>query len=53
LSIQAAAIVVHEGVQALDVAGPVDVFAEANAYVDSTNRYETTLVGATRDMLRA
>ncbi len=53
MPIQAVAIVVHEGVQALDVAGPVDVFAEANAYVDSTNRYETTLVGATRNRLRA
>ncbi|MCO6416514.1 GlxA family transcriptional regulator [Siccirubricoccus sp. KC 17139] len=53
MPIQAVAIVVHDGVQALDVAGPVDVFAEANAYVDSTNRYETVLVGATRDTLRA
>jgi transcriptional regulator GlxA family with amidase domain len=50
---QAVAIVVHEGVQALDVAGPVDVFIEANNFLDSGNRYETVLIGANREPFRA
>jgi hypothetical protein len=51
--VQAVAIVVYEGVQALDVAGPIDVFSEANTFVDKANRYETVLVAAHRDSLRA
>jgi transcriptional regulator GlxA family with amidase domain len=51
--IQAVAIVVYEGVQALDVAGPMDVFSEANTFLDSVNRYETVLVAAHRNPLRA
>ncbi|WFU46788.1 GlxA family transcriptional regulator [Sinorhizobium terangae] len=47
------AIVIHEGVQALDVAGPIDVFAEANAYIAPENRYETVVVAADRNPLRA
>ncbi|PMS18348.1 AraC family transcriptional regulator [Trinickia dabaoshanensis] len=39
------AIVVFDGVQALDVAGPLDVFAEANAFLPDHQRYEVTLVG--------
>ena len=50
---QAVAIVLHEGVQALDVAGPVDVFAEANHHLDPQDRYETVLVAADRNPLRA
>lgn len=50
---QTIAIVIHQGVQALDVAGPVDVFAETNAYIPATERYETVLVGPHRDPLRA
>jgi transcriptional regulator GlxA family with amidase domain len=50
---QAVAIVVYEGVQALDVAGPVDVFSEANTYLDSADRYETIVVAAHRSPLRA
>jgi transcriptional regulator GlxA family with amidase domain len=42
------AIVIHAGVQALDVAGPVDVFAEANGLVDGNGRYRTVLVARTR-----
>jgi transcriptional regulator GlxA family with amidase domain len=38
------AIVIHDGVQALDVAGPLDVFKEANSYVAENCRYETVLV---------
>lgn len=47
------AILMLEGVQALDVAGPVDVFAEANAFIDARRRYEVVLVGKTRKPVRA
>jgi len=47
------AIAVHEGVQALDVAGPVDVFAEANGFVPREMGYETLLVAASREPIRA
>ena len=47
------AIVVHDGVQALDVAGPVDVFAEANAFIAASDRYETRLVAGSTAPLRA
>lgn len=39
------AVVVFDGVQALDVAGPMDVFSEANAFLPANKRYEITLVG--------
>jgi transcriptional regulator GlxA family with amidase domain len=51
--VQAVAIVVYEGIQALDVAGPMDVFSEANTFLDSADRYETVLVAADRNPLRA
>lgn len=47
------ALVIHPGVQALDVAGPIDVFAEANAFIGKDDRYETTLVARDRTPLRA
>ena len=47
------AIVVHDGVQALDVAGPIDVFAEANAFIASSERYETRLIARSTAPLRA
>jgi len=40
------AIVIFEGAQALDVAGPLDVFAEANANLPEHQRYEVSLVGS-------
>ncbi len=40
------AVAIFEGVQALDVAGPVDVFAEANAFVPPDAGYEARLVAA-------
>jgi len=46
------AIVIHEGVQALDVAGPVDVFSETNSYLPKTERYEIVLVAAHRRPVR-
>jgi transcriptional regulator GlxA family with amidase domain len=39
------AIVVLEGVQSLDVAGPMDVFTEANSFLPAGSQYEITLVG--------
>src|SRR5260221_831455 len=47
------AIVIHDGVQALDVAGPVDVFAEANGYIDAAERYTTLMIADHCRMLRA
>ena len=37
-------LVVFEGVQALDVAGPLDVFAEANRFLPEADRYSITIV---------
>jgi transcriptional regulator GlxA family with amidase domain len=51
--IQAVAIVVYEGVQALDIAGPMDVFSEANTFLGIADRYETVLIAAHRNPLRA
>jgi len=51
--VQAVAIVVYEGVQALDVAGPMDVFSEANTFLDAGDRYETALIASHRGVLRA
>jgi transcriptional regulator GlxA family with amidase domain len=51
--VQTVAIVVYEGVQALDVAGPMDVFSEANAFVNNRDQYETVLVAPYHDPLRA
>ncbi|TFV49698.1 GlxA family transcriptional regulator [Bradyrhizobium niftali] len=53
MPVQAVAIVVYEGVQALDVAGPLDVFSEANTFLDDSDRYETVLIAAHRNPLRA
>ena len=40
------AIAIFPGVQALDVAGPVDVFSEANRFIAPQDRYEVTLLSA-------
>ncbi|WP_411906807.1 GlxA family transcriptional regulator [Rhizobium mayense] len=53
MAIRKVGIVVDDGVQALDVAGPVDAFAEANVYVRPEDRYETVLIGPHRQPLRA
>ena len=39
------AIVMFDGVQALDVAGPLDVFAEANTFLAGHQQYQVSLVG--------
>lgn len=53
MTVRKIAIVVHEGVQALDVAGPVDVFAEANGFVAPDVAYETVIISRSRSPLRA
>ena len=46
------AIAIYEGTQALDVAGPLDVFAEANFLLEPYEQYETLLVAEHRQALR-
>lgn len=53
MPIRDVAIVVHEGVQALDVAAPLDVFAEANGFVASDQGYRCFLVAGRTSPLRA
>jgi len=53
MPVRTVAIAIFPGVQALDVAGPVDVFAEANGFIDAADRYETLLVAADTAPLRA
>jgi transcriptional regulator GlxA family with amidase domain len=38
-------ILIFNGVQALDVAGPLDVFTEANTFLPADHRYEVSLIG--------
>ncbi|CAB3779590.1 HTH-type transcriptional regulator CdhR [Paraburkholderia ultramafica] len=47
------AIGIFPGVQALDVAGPVDVFAETNNFVPSKDAYKITLVSSEAGAVRA
>jgi transcriptional regulator GlxA family with amidase domain len=47
------AIAIFPGVQALDVAGPLDVFAEASHFLSPQDHYEVALVGAAPGELRA
>ncbi len=42
-------LVVFDGVQALDVAGPLDVFSEANLLLPAKDHYQITLVGERPD----
>ncbi|RXZ33815.1 GlxA family transcriptional regulator [Oxalobacteraceae bacterium CAVE-383] len=42
-------LVVFDGVQALDVAGPLDVFTEANLLLPKKDHYQITLVGERPD----
>jgi transcriptional regulator GlxA family with amidase domain len=47
------AIAIFPGVQALDVAGPVDVFSEANRFIAPADAYEVRLLSAQAAPLRA
>ncbi|TXR46290.1 AraC family transcriptional regulator, partial [Phyllobacterium endophyticum] len=53
MALQKIAIAIHDNVQALDVAGPVDVFSEANNYIAANEGYATVVVAAHRNPLRA
>ncbi|MDR6289805.1 MULTISPECIES: GlxA family transcriptional regulator [Inquilinus] len=53
MPVRTVAVAIFPGVQALDVAGPVDVFAEANGLIAAADRYETLLVAADTAPLRA
>jgi transcriptional regulator GlxA family with amidase domain len=47
------ALAIFPGVQSLDVAGPLDVFMEANGFVPAGQGYDITLVAADQAPLRA
>jgi transcriptional regulator GlxA family with amidase domain len=53
MTVKTIAIAIHHGVQALDIAGPVDVFNETNNFISYEDRYETVLIAATHSPLRA
>jgi transcriptional regulator GlxA family with amidase domain len=46
------ALVVFDGVQSLDVAGPLDVFAEANTFLPRHRQYALSLVGVQAGSVR-
>lgn len=47
------ALVVFDGVQALDVAGPLDVFTAANGFLAEDDRYHCVLVAGSTQPLRS
>lgn len=47
------ALLIHDGVQALDVAGPLDVFSEANRFLPSDQGYDLTLLASGRTSVTA
>ncbi|QJU58131.1 GlxA family transcriptional regulator [Sphingomonas sp. AP4-R1] len=47
------ALLIHDGVQALDVAGPLDVFAEANGFLPPDHGYDCLLVALDRRPMHA
>lgn len=49
----AVALVIHDGVQALDVAGPLDVFAEANGFLSDGAGYDIFIVARDVQPMRA
>jgi transcriptional regulator GlxA family with amidase domain len=52
-NLKTVAIAIFPGVQALDVAGPLDVFMEANSFIAPQDGYAITVVGADRTAVRA
>ena len=46
------ALVIFEGVQALDVAGPLDVFWTANGFLPESDKYDLVLVAASTQPVR-
>ncbi|MGI3901614.1 MAG: GlxA family transcriptional regulator [Janthinobacterium lividum] len=47
------ALLIHDGVQALDVAGPLDVFAEANGFLPDNQGYDLVLLASKRESVNA
>ncbi len=47
------ALIVYDGVQALDVAGPLDVFAAANGFVPEADGYNLFLVAETKQPIQS
>ncbi|MDR7145039.1 DJ-1/PfpI family protein [Rhizobium sp. BE258] len=46
-------MLIFDGVQALDVSGPLDVFAEATGFLPDGEGYDVTLIGPTRTPIKA
>lgn len=53
MAIREVALVIFDGVQALDVAGPLDVFTAANDFLPAQDRYRCLLVARSRTPLRS
>lgn len=53
MPIRDVAVVIHEGVQCLDVAGPLDVFAEANRFLGKDDGYRCLILAETTALIRA
>lgn len=47
------ALLIHDGVQALDVAGPLEVLAEANRMLPPADHYDVTVIAAEPGAVRA
>ncbi len=52
MAIREVALIIHDGVQALDVAGPLDVFAAANGFLPEEDHYHCILVGREKNPIR-
>lgn len=53
MAVRDVAVVIHDGVQALDVAGPLDVFAAANGFLPAEDHYRCLLVASSKTPLRS
>jgi transcriptional regulator GlxA family with amidase domain len=53
MAVRDVAVVIHDGVQALDVAGPLDVFAAANGFLPDDDHYRCMLVAGSRTPVRS
>lgn len=53
MAVKNVGIVIYDGIQALDAAGPADVFAEANHHLDVDNSYKVIMIAANYRPIRA
>jgi transcriptional regulator GlxA family with amidase domain len=53
MAIRDVAVVIHDGVQALDVAGPLDVFAAASGFLPQGDHYRCLLVAGSKQPVRS